>query len=337
MTLVRAWAASAAKQALQAFSFDPGPLAPDEVEIDVSHCGICHADLCMVNNDWGMAQYPLIPGHEVVGKVSAVGSQAKNVVVGQRVGVGWNACSCMYCGACMTGQHHLCGQAVPTMVGRHGGYAEKIRVHWAWAIPLPDRLEMADIGPLMCGGIAVFAPLLVFDVKPTHHVGIVGIGGLGHMAIKFAAAWGCEVTAFSSNESKKQHAITLGAHHAVSIGDSAAVATMTNRLDLLLVTSDVALDWSGLLKTLKPNGRLHVLGAILEPMSVSALDLIFGQKSVSGSPTGSPVVISSMLEFAARHAITPQVEHFPMRKVNDALSRLASGNVRYRVVLDNDY
>jgi uncharacterized zinc-type alcohol dehydrogenase-like protein len=221
------------------------------------------------------------------------------------------------------------------MVGRQGGYADKLRVHWAWAIPLPDRLDMADIGPLMCGGIAVFAPLVVFDVKPTDHIGIVGIGGLGHMGIKFARCWGCEITAFTSNESKVQEAKAFGAHHVVSSRDSNAILKMANTLDMLLVTSAVTLDWSSLLKTLKPNGRLHLLGAVLEPISVSAMDLIFGQKNLSGSPTGSPAMLSAMLEFAARHRIQPQVEHFPMSKANEALEYLAQGNARYRIVLDN--
>lgn len=237
----------------------------------------------------------------------------------------------------MTGQHNLCGKAVPTMVGHQGGYADKIRTHWAWAIPLPQTIESADIGPLMCGGIAVFAPLLVFDVKPTDHIGIIGVGGLGHMGIKFAKAWGCEVTAFTSQPEKAQDAKAFGAHHVVSSQDSAAILKLANTLDMLMVTSDVTLDWQSLMKTLKPNGRLHMLGAVLEPLSISALDLIFGQKTISGSPTGSPAMLSAMLEFAARHDIKPKVEHFPMSKVNEALAHLEQGKARYRIVLESDF
>jgi uncharacterized zinc-type alcohol dehydrogenase-like protein len=282
MTSIQGWAVHSPKQKLELFTFEAGPLGSEEVEIEIEHCGICHADLSMIKNEWGMSQFPLIPGHEVVGKVSAVGTHAKNLQIGQRVGVGWNAISCMYCHECMTGQHNLCSKAVPTMVGHQGGYADKIRTHWAWAIPLPETIESADIGPLMCGGIAVFAPFLVYDIKPTYHVGIIGVGGLGHMGIKFAKAWGSEVTAFTSQPEKAQDAKAFGAHHVVSSRDSAAILKMANTLDILMVTSDVTLDWQSLLKTLKPNGRLHMLGAVLEPLSISALDLIFGQKNISG-------------------------------------------------------
>lgn len=223
------------------------------------------------------------------------------------------------------------------MVGHQGGYADKIRAHWAWAIPLPQTIESADIEPLMCGGIAVFAPLLIYDIKPTDHVGIIGVGGLGHMGIKFAKAWGCEVTAFTSQPEKAQDAKAFGANHVVSSQDSAAILKMANTLDMLMVTSDVSLDWQSLMKTLKPNGRLHMLGAVLEPLSISALDLIFGQKNISGSPTGSPAMLSAMLEFAARHDIKPKVEYFPMSKVNEALVHLEQGKAQYRIVLDNDF
>ncbi|MGR9088604.1 MAG: alcohol dehydrogenase catalytic domain-containing protein, partial [Gammaproteobacteria bacterium] len=216
MTNIQGWAVHSSKQKLEPFSFDPGTLGPEEVEIAVEHCGICHADLSIINNDWGMSQYPTIPGHEVVGKIVALGSRVKGLAIGRRVGVGWNSDSCMHCHECMTGQHNLCAAAVPTIIGHQGGFANRIRVHWAWAIPLPDALDMTSAGPLLCGGIAVFAPLVVFNVKPTDHVGIVGIGGLGHLGIKFASAWGCEVTAFTSRESKIEEAKNFGAHHVVN-------------------------------------------------------------------------------------------------------------------------
>jgi uncharacterized zinc-type alcohol dehydrogenase-like protein len=337
MSSIQGWAVHSPKQKLELYTFNPGELRDEDVEVKIEHCGICHADLSMVNNDWGMAQFPLIPGHEVVGKIVALGKYTKGLQIGQRVGIGWNSGSCMCCNECMTGQHNLCGKAAPTMVGHQGGYADRIRAHWAWAIPLPDALDIANAGPLMCGGIAVFAPLAVFDIKPTDHVGIVGIGGLGHLGIKFAKAWGCEVTAFTSNESKTEEAKSFGAHHVVSSRDSAAILKMANSLDMLIVTVDTPLDWSALLKTLKPNGRMHLLGAVLEPIPVAAFDLIFGQKSVSGSPTGSPAMLAAMLNFAARHNITPQVEHYPMSQVNEALEHLATGKARYRIVLDADF
>lgn len=337
MTKIHGWAVHGPKQKLELFSFNAGSLGPEEVEIAVERCGVCHADLSIINNDWGLSQYPTIPGHEAVGKIVALGERVKSLQIGQRVGVGWNADSCMHCYECMTGQHNLCAEAVPTIIGHQGAFADRIRAHWVWAIPLPDALDITSAGPLLCGGIAVFAPFVVFDVKPTDRVGIVGIGGLGHMGLKFAKAWGCEVTAFTSHESKAQEARGFGAHHVVSSRDSAAMLKMANSLDMLIVTVNTPLDWTALLKTLKPNGRMHVVGVVLEPMPIPAIDLIFGQKSVSGSPTGGPAMLSTMLDFAARHNITPQVEHFPMSKVNDALGHLAAGRVRYRIVLDADF
>jgi alcohol/geraniol dehydrogenase (NADP+) len=334
---IRGWAAHGAKQKLEPFSYTPGPLGPEEVEIAVEYCGLCHSDLSILNNDWGLSQYPVVPGHEAVGRIIALGQHAKGLRMGQRVGVGWNSSSCMHCHQCMTGNNNLCVEAAATIIGRHGGFAERVRSHWAWAIPLPDALDISSAGPLLCGGVTVFAPLVIYGVKPTDRVGVVGIGGLGHMAIRFANAWGCEVTAFTSNSSKADELRKLGTHRIVSSRDGADILKAANTLDFLLVTVNIPLDWSALLKTLKPNGRMHVVGAVLEPMPIPAFDLIFGQKSVSGSPTGAPAIMSSMLDFAARHDIAPQVEHFPLSKVNDAIAHLAAGKARYRIVLDSDF
>ncbi len=168
-------------------------------------------------------------------------------------------------------------------------------------------------------------------------MGVVGIGGLGHMALQFVNAWGCEVTAFTSNPSKSDEVRKLGAHRVLSSRDSDEILKAANSLDFLLVTVNIPLDWAALLKTLRPNGRMHVVGAVLEPMPIPAFELIMGQKSVSGSPTGGPAMISAMLDFAARHDLAPQVEHFPLSKVNDAIEHLAAGKARYRIVLDADF
>lgn len=337
MTEIRGWASRGAKQKLEPFTYNAGPLGPEEVEIAVQYCGLCHSDLSILNNEWGLSQYPAILGHEAVGRIVAVGDYVKGLRVGQKVGVGWTAGSCMHCRECMTGNNNLCTEAVPTIVGHQGGFADRVRAHWVWAIPLPDALDISSAGPLLCGGITVFSPLLTFGVKPTDRVGIVGIGGLGHMGLKFANAWGCEVTAFTSNPSKAEEARGFGAHQVVSSHDSAAMQQIANSLDMLIVTVNRPLNWAAMLKTLKPHGRLHVVGAVLEPMQISVFDLMFGQKSVSASPTGGPSAISTMLDFAARHHIAPQVEHFPMSKVNDALEHLATGKARYRIVLDTDF
>jgi len=337
MSTIRAWAAPSAGAPLEPFAFDPGPLGAEEVEIKVEHCGVCHSDMSMLDNEWGMTRYPFVPGHEAVGTVVAMGAQAKGVRLGQRVGLGWHAGSCMHCEQCLGGKHNLCPQQQPTLMGRHGAFAERVRAHWVWATPIPDALDPAECGPLMCGGITVFTPLHEFGIAPTARVGVIGIGGLGHMALKFCKAWGCEVTAFTSSQSKAEEARAFGAHRVVATSDTAAIAGLAGQFDLIIDTVNVTLDWNGLLGALAPNGRLHVVGAVLEPLAIPAFALLLGQKSVSGSPTGSRRAIDTMLAFAARHQVAPQTEHFPMREVNAAMAHLRAGKARYRIVLDADF
>jgi uncharacterized zinc-type alcohol dehydrogenase-like protein len=332
----QAWVAKIAKQPMALETVDLGPLGSEEVEVAVENCGLCHSDVSVLNNDWGISQFPAILGHEVVGRITALGSNAKGLQVGQRVGIGWNSASCLHCRQCMSGRHHLCPEVQPTIVGHRGGFASHMRSHWAFAVPLPEGLNFADAGPLMCGGVTVFAPLTLF-AKPTDRVGIIGIGGLGHMAVKFAAAYGCDVTAFTSSERKFDEARGFGANHVLTTKDSAAIKKLAGSFDLLISTVNVKLDWDALIGTLAPNGRLHIVGAVLEPIPVAAFSLILHQLSVSGSPTASPVTIRTMLDFAARHNVAPQTEHFPMSHINEAFARLESGQAHYRIVLDADF
>ncbi|MFO1205576.1 MAG: NAD(P)-dependent alcohol dehydrogenase [Burkholderiales bacterium] len=336
MSTIKAWAVKSAGQPLERFDYDAGPMGAEDVEVAVDYCGVCHSDLSMIDNAWGMSAYPLVPGHEVVGRVVALGPQSKGLAVGQRVGIGWTAGSCMHCMPCLGGDQHLCARAVPTIVGHHGGFAERVRAHWAWVIPLPEGVRPEVAGPLFCGGITVFNPLPEFDIKPTGRVGVAGIGGLGHMAIRFTRAWGCEVTAFTSSPGKVDEAKTLGAHRVVSSKSSEEIAAIAGQLDLVIVTANAPLDWDAIIASLGPRGRLHIVGAVLEPIPIQAFSLIMGQKEVSGSPTGSPTAIARMLQFSARHGIEPMVEEFPMSRVNEAIGRLREGKVRYRVVLKND-
>jgi uncharacterized zinc-type alcohol dehydrogenase-like protein len=336
MTVINAWAASEPAGTLAPFTYDAGPLADDHVEISITACGICHSDLSMLENDWQMSEYPLVAGHEVAGKVAAVGDNVRNVQVGQSVGLGWFSQSCMTCHTCLDGDHNLCAQRQDTIVGRHGGFAEKVRCHNAWAIPIPDQLELAKVGPMFCGGITVFNPIVQFGVQPTDRVGVVGIGGLGHMALQFLRAWGCEVTAFSSSAAKADEARQLGAHHVVNSRDDTALDKIAGSLDFLLVTVNVPLNWEAYMNTLGPKGRLHMVGAVLEPIPTAAMALIMGQKSISGTPLGSPATTMQMLDFCARHDIEAITEHFPMSEVNDALDHLRAGKARYRIVLNRD-
>jgi uncharacterized zinc-type alcohol dehydrogenase-like protein len=256
--------------------------------------------------------------------------------MGQRVGVGWSNSSCLHCEWCIGGNANLCPECQPTIVGHYGGFADRVRAQWPWVIPIPEGVDAADAGPLLCGGVTVFTPFHVFDVRPTDRVGVVGIGGLGHLALKFANAWGCEVTAFTSTGSKADEARGFGAHRVVNSRSPAEIQKIAKSLDLLIVTVAVPLDWTAMLGTLRPKGRLHIVGAVPEPIPVAAFDLIMTERSVSGSPNGAPLTSALMMEFAARHKISPQTEHFPMAEVNDAIAHLVAGKARYRVVLDRE-
>jgi uncharacterized zinc-type alcohol dehydrogenase-like protein len=287
----------------------------------------------MLNNEWGFSQFPFVPGHEVVGIVGAIGHQVKGISLGQRVGLGWFSGSCLTCEWCMSGNHNLCPSAEGTIVGRYGGFADRVRADAAWVVPLPDKLEAQAAGPLFCGGITVFNPIVQFNVKPTDRVGVLGIGGLGHLALRFLDAWGCEVTAFSNSPEKEEEAKQLGADHFVNSRDSEAVGKIANSLDFILSTVTASLDWNAYIAALRPKGRLHIVGVVPEPVSFPIFPLLAGQKSVSASPSGSPSVIVTMLEFAARHGIQPTIETYPFSELNDALEKLRHGKPRYRIVL----
>lgn len=333
--MIQAYAAHKPGAELEPYEYDPGPLGQGEVEIEVEHCGICHSDVSMLHNDWGMTEYPFVPGHEVVGRIGALGPGVEQFKVGQRVGLGWHADYCATCPTCLSGDHNLCSEAEGTIIGRHGGFADKVRANALSVIPLPGGLDPAKAGPLFCGGITVFNPLVQYDISPTSKVGVIGIGGLGHMALAFLNAWGCEVTAFTSSDSKREAALELGAHDTLNSKDERALKSAVGRFDLLLSTVNVKLDWSAYMNTLRPKGRLHFLGATLEPIELGVFSLIAGQRSVSGSPVGSPATLRKMIEFAARHDIQPVTEHFKFDEVNAAIAHLESGKARYRIVLSH--
>lgn len=332
---VSAYAANGPHEKLTPFSYEMGELGAEQVDIRVINCGICHSDLSMMNNDWGMTAYPIVPGHEIIGEVIAAGNAVKNVKVGDKVGLGWFSGSCMSCHECMDGSHHLCASAEFTIGGRHGGFANYVRSHWSWAIPLPEGIDLDKAGPLLCGGITVFNPIILAGVKATDKVGVIGIGGLGHLALKFLNKWGCEVIAFSSNPDKKKSIIDMGATRVVDSTNPEELAKIAGSLNFILNTTNVTLDWNSYLAVLAPKGKFHNVGAVLEPMAIPAFSLITGEKSVAGSPLGSPALTRTMLDFCVRHAIYPITEEFPMSQVNEALEHLESGKARFRIVLKN--
>lgn len=334
MTTVHAYAAHQENGTLEPFEYELGPIGPHEVDIEVHSCGICHSDLSMLENAWGMTQYPLVPGHEVSGKVKQVGELVDHLQEGDVVGLGWHAGYCMHCEHCLNGDHNMCTTAEQTIVQRHGGFADLVRAKAASVLKLPQGLDPKKVGPLLCGGITVFNPMLQFELSPTAHVGVIGIGGLGHLALKFANAWGCHVTAFTSTEAKMQEAKDLGAHECVNSRDSDAISAKQGRFDLLMATVNVNLDWNAYLQTLKPRGRLHLLGVITDDISFNMVPMLFHQLSISSSPGGNPLSLHKMLAFSERHQIEPVTEHFPLSKVNDAMEHLRAGKPRYRIVLD---
>ena len=332
---VSGYAAHGPHEKLKPFFYEMGELGSEQVDIRVINCGICHSDLSMINNDWGMTAYPIVPGHEIIGEIVAAGSAVKNLKVGDKVGLGWFSGSCMSCHECMDGSQHLCTSAEFTIGGRHGGFADHVRSHWSWAIPLPDGIDLAKAGPLLCGGITVFNPIIFAGAKATDRVGVIGIGGLGHMALKFLNKWGCEVIAFSSNPDKKKSIMEMGATRVVDSTNPEELAKIAGSLNFILNTTNVTLDWNSYLVALAPKGKFHNVGAVLEPMAIPAFTLLTGEKSVAGSPLGSPALTRTMLEFCVRHDIYPITEEFPMTQVNEAINHLESGKARFRIVLKN--
>lgn len=328
-------AVHAAGAELLSYKYSPGELAPTEVEVRISHCGICHSDVHLIDNDWGISKYPFIPGHEIVGTVTLVGSAVSDLKVGQRVGIGWQADSCGICEWCRQGAENLCAKSQPTCVGRNGGYADAIRVNSRFAIPVPESLESENVAPLLCGGITVYSPLRNLLARPASRVGVVGIGGLGHLGLQFARAFGCEVTAFSTSADKEAEAKELGAHNFVNSRDSAALKAAAGSLDLILSTVSADQDFQSYVNALRPRGVLCMLGASPSNLSISPFSLLSGNRTVTGSNTGSPHDLYEMLEVAAHHNIKAITESFAMKDANEAIAKVKKNQVRYRAVLAN--
>ena len=332
---IRAYAVTAVGRPLEPYEFVPRPLAPMEVEIAVTHCGMCHTDLHLAQDDFGITPFPLVPGHEVVGAVVQVGSAVAELHVGQRVGVGWLAGADFTCRQCLVGLDNMCASGQPTCVGHEGGYADRLRADARLAFPIPEPLASEHAAPLLCAGITVFAPLLR-HVRAIDRVGVIGIGGLGHLALQYARAMGCHVTAFSTSPDKEAEARRFGAHDFAATGADGALAARAGTCDFLLYCATADLPWADYLGVLRPGGKLCLVGfPASKALDVSVIPLIFGQKSVLASGIGSRAEMQAMLEFSALHRIVPKVEVHPMREVNTVLERLARNEVRYRAVLTN--
>jgi alcohol/geraniol dehydrogenase (NADP+) len=336
---VSAYAAMEAGADLGRYEYDAGEPGPLEVDVDVTHCGICHTDVGMIDNDWGYSQFPVVAGHEAVGVVSAVGTLVAPdlLQVGQRVGVGAIAGSCMSCEFCLTGRQQLCAKRDDTVLrGHRGGFASSVRASdWRFAYPIPDAIESEHAGPMLCAGATVFAPLIRHHVKPTDRVGIVGIGGLGHLAIQFANAWGCDVTAISTSPDKRDEALELGADHFVATRGTDELAAAAGTFDFIMSTVSADIPWDDYVGALKPQGTLSVVGVPESALQVDQFALLMSEKRISGGVPASRQETVQMLEFAARTGVRPKVEVFPMAEINQAVGHVRSGKARYRAVVAN--
>jgi alcohol/geraniol dehydrogenase (NADP+) len=327
---VHAYAVHGPQQPLKPHEFDPGPLGENEVEVAVTHCGVCHSDLSMIDNEWGMSSYPLVPGHEIVGTVAALGTRVTRLKAGQRVGVGWLCGSCGQCEWCDRGKSHLCAKQQPTIIGHAGGYADRVRSLDRFAIPIPDGLSSAEAAPLLCAGATVYSPLVHQGVRAGMQAAVIGIGGLGHLAIQYLAKFGCAVTAISGTASKEAEARKLGATDFMITPDLSKAAM---RFDFLIDTVSGDLPWAALIETLRPEGKLVIAGVPASELKFNVFPMIAFERAVIGGRLGSPEDQRDMLAFSAAHGVKPMIEAFPMKEANKALDHVRSGKARYRAVL----
>lgn len=330
---VHAYALVNANQPLEAFDYEfTGDLLPDEVDIDITHCGICHSDLHLIKGEWPTS-LPLVPGHEIVGTVRAVGDKVATLEPGMRVGVGWQSRSCHQCEWCKHGEENLCFSQQSTCLNQFGGFADRIRLDHQFAFPIPEALASETVAPLFCGGATVYSPLRQHLDQSKTRVGVIGIGGLGHMALQFARAMGCEVTAISHSPNKEALARKLGAHHFISSLDDSNLQQHADSLDLIICTVMVNLNWPLYLAMLRPKGILCLVGVVDDSLQIPIFSLLNGRKMLTASNIASTPDIREMLDFAAQHNIAAQTEVFPIADVNAAINKLEKNELRFRAVL----
>ena len=323
-------------------TYEAAPLGAGDVTVKVLACGVCASDADILRGKYGkdMTQamgylLPLVAGHEGVGEVTELGATVKHLKVGDRVGLGVYRGACKACDSCATGKDNLCpAKALMFIKGAKGAFADCLRIDAAYAFKVPDGIPTEKAGPLMCAGLTTFAPFKEHNIRPGQRVGVVGLGGLGHLALQFAKAFGCEVSAFSRGTAKKEEVTTFGAHHYVDSGDADAMKGAANSLDYLLLTANGGdADVSKQLALLRPGGKIVCMGLAAPAITVSLMQLIPRQLSVVGSAAGSSATMREMLAFSALHGIAPMTEDFPFDRVNEALARVVKGDLRYRAVL----
>lgn len=331
--MIHAYAALEAKGRLKPYDYEKPQLKPHEVAIKIDYCGICHSDLHLIDNDWMVSKYPLIPGHEIIGTLLEKGSGVQDLGKGERVGVGWQSSSCFHCEYCKQGEETLCPSKERTCVDRFGGFADTIVVDSRFVFRIPASLDSQNAAPLLCGGITVYAPMRIYKVEAPMSFAVIGIGGLGHLALQYGRAFGCDVTAISSSKDKKVEAQSFGAAHFLSLQDTEALQKAAGSFDFILSTVHVDLDWNLIMSLLRPKGRLCLVGLPQNDLKIAPRLLVSGNRSVCGNATGSRTLIQEMLEFSARHKIIAKTELYPLAEVNQALERLKANKARYRIVL----
>lgn len=333
--MVLGYAAKAVGQPLEPFRYAPPQLGEYDVRVSVTHCGVCHTDIHAVDNYYGITTYPFVPGHEIVGYVSAVGPAVSGLKEGNRVGIGWQGRSCTQCEWCLKGEEQLCMDIVPSGTWvPYGGFSSSVVADSRFAYPLPSAMSSPVAAVLMCAGITVYSPLRTYIAEPSPKVAIVGVGGLGHLAIQFAHAFGFEVTAISSSLKKKEQALAFGADRFIDSNDQASLRQVDFGFDVLMCTASGGINWEALLMTLKKKGRLVLLG--FPDVALNSTDLVAHQLSITGSFLGNRATMREMLAFAQDRGIAPEVELMPMSQVNEAFQRVRENKARYRIVLVNE-
>jgi uncharacterized zinc-type alcohol dehydrogenase-like protein len=329
---VNGWAAMSLGQPLEPLTYDAPLLGDHDVRVAVSHCGLCFTDIQAIDDFYGITAFPFVPGHEIVGFVEARGSGVSELGLGDRVGIGWQGRCCGQCAWCTRGEEQLCYDIGNMGTWeRHGGFASSVTVDAGFAYPLPATMDSDVAAVLMCAGLAVYSPLRTYAAETRRSVGIYGVGGLGHLAIQFAHALGCKVTALSSSPAKEEEALAFGADRFIVVGDRSRMRELDYSFHLMLCTAHGDIDWEELLMTLDKRGRLVLVG--FPQLSMNSTDPVAHEISITGTFLGNRATMREMLRFAEAHGITPRIERLPMSRVNDAIQRLKENRVRYRLVL----
>jgi uncharacterized zinc-type alcohol dehydrogenase-like protein len=341
-TTARAYVATSATEPLTPTTIERRPVGPHDVLIDIAYSGICHSDISTVRGDWGPAAYPLVPGHEIVGTVTQTGSEVTRHKVGDRVGVGCMVNSCRECANCLAGLENYCLNGATFTYGSvdrdgtitQGGYATQVVVVKDFVVSVPDNIPFEAAAPLLCAGVTVYSPLAYWNVGPGKKVAVVGMGGLGHLAIKVAHAMGAEVTVLSQSLNKKDDGIRFGADHYYATSDPSTFETLANTFDLIVNTISAPVDVQAYLSLLALDGTMVNLGAPAQPMPVSAFALMANRRSFAASSIGSIAETQEALDFCAEHDIAPEIELIDAAEVNTAYDRVLKSDVRYRFVID---